>query len=190
MDEGLSDRELVNNVIKGESQAFDVLVSRYQNRIEKLVLRFVSDRALSLDITQEIFIKIYKYLPDFKHNCTFYTWAYRIAINTVKNYHRLNAKRLRAIEVDYSLAELTNNGSELKDFGSPEQILIAYELESAINQAFRQLPQDLRRSIMLREIKGMSYEDIAKKMHCPIGTVRSRIFRARHCMSESLANRK
>lgn len=190
MDDGLSDQALVDKVINGEKQAFEVLVRRYQHRIEKLVLRFVNDRGVSLDLSQEIFIKIYKYLPQFKQNSSFYTWLYRIAINTVKNYLRLNAIRLRAIEIDYSLAEVTNNGAQLKDFASPEKLLMAYELEYAINQAFNRLPYDLRTSIQLREINGMSYEDIAKKMHCPIGTVRSRIFRARHSMSQSLRTNK
>ncbi|MGB5209798.1 MAG: RNA polymerase sigma factor RpoE [Gammaproteobacteria bacterium] len=179
-----SDQALVERVQKGDRSAFDVLVSRYQHKVVKLVMRYVRDQSEALDVAQEAFIKAYRALPRFRGDSAFYTWLYRITINTAKN-HLVAAKRR---PLDYNLdlqnPEQYELHARLKDIDTPERVLLSEEIREAVNQAIEGLPEDLRTAIMLRELEGMSYEEIAATMECPVGTVRSRIFRARDAIDK------
>lgn len=180
------DRELVRRVQQGERAAFDVLVRKYQHKILKLVSRYVHDPYEAMDVTQEAFLKTYRALPKFRGDSAFYTWLYRIAINTAKNY--LIAQGRRPVESDIDSQLLEQNGAlgRLKDVASPEHLMLRDEIERTIFKAIEDLPEDLRTAITLREMEGMSYEDIAQTMSCPVGTVRSRIFRAREAIDNKL----
>lgn len=187
MAEQTSDQLLVQNVQRGDRRAFDVLVLRYQQRIVKLIMRYVHDPAEAQDVAQEAFIKAYRALPSFRGESAFYTWLYRIAINTAKN-HLVSLQRR---PVDYSLdlqdPENYEANARLRDEDSPEGIAMQEELRQAVERTISTLPEELRTAIMLREIDGLSYEEIATAMECPVGTVRSRIFRAREAIDASIA---
>ena len=180
------DQELVVRVQKGDKSAFDLLVRKYQHRIAKLVARFVSDRSEVEDVTQEAFIKAYRAIRGFRGDSAFYTWLYRIAINTAKNYLVSQGRRPPMSHVEAEEAELTDAGVSLRETLTPERHMLVNEIAQTVEKAMASLPEDLRTAIVLREIDGLSYEEIAAVMECPIGTVRSRIFRAREAIDEQL----
>lgn len=180
------DRELVARVQQGDKRAFDILVQRYQYKIIKLVSRYVHDSTEALDISQEAFIKAYRALPGFRGDSAFYTWLYRIAINTAKNYLVAQGRRPPGSDIDAQEAEQYDGQSSLKEYQTPERMLLRDEIEATVYGAISALPEDLRTAITLREFEGMSYEEIAQTMGCPIGTVRSRIFRAREAIDKKL----
>ena len=174
-----TDQQLVIRVQKGDKRAFDLLVLKYQCKVQAIVGRFVRDRDEVADVTQEAFIKAYRALPRFRGDSQFYTWLYRIAVNTAKNYLVSRSRRPPSSDVDLADAEYYSGSERLKDVGTPENQLFRDEREAAIKNAMEDLPEDLRTAVTLREYEGLSYEDIASVMDCPVGTVRSRIFRAR-----------
>ena len=180
------DQQLVERVQKGDKRAFDVLVGKYQHKIVSLISRYVSDYAEALDVSQEAFIKAYRAIGRFRGDSAFYTWMYRIAINTAKNHLVSQSRRPPLSDIDATDAEQFQIDTRLKDRGSPEHELLKEEIEQTIHDAISALPEDLRVAITLREMEGMSYEDIATTMDCPIGTVRSRIFRAREAIDVRL----
>ena len=181
-----TDQQLVDRVLSGNKNAFDLLVLRYQHRVAALIGRFIHDAQEVEDVCQEAFIKAYRALPKFRGDSAFYTWLYRIAINTAKNWLVARNRRPPASDIDAADAEQYDMDSRLKDRGTPENELLREEIEKTVFDAIAALPEDLRTAIMLREIDGMSYEEIATTMECPIGTVRSRIFRAREAIDEKL----
>lgn len=182
-----ADQELVNRVKKGDKAAFDLLVIKYQSRIMNLVMRFVRNQADAMDVTQEAFIKAYRAMPNFRGDSAFYTWMYRIAVNTAKNFLAVQAnKRLPEVDQDPSEMEQIDEGTALKELENPENLLLTSEIKDTVIKAIENLPDDLRVAITLRELEGLSYEDIAVAMDCPIGTVRSRIFRAREAIDKLL----
>ncbi|MGN6580699.1 MAG: RNA polymerase sigma factor RpoE, partial [Bordetella sp.] len=167
--------------------AFDVLVRKYQHKIVKLVTRYVHDGTEALDVTQEAFIKAYRALPQFRGESAFYTWLYRIAINTARNWLSSVGKRPSAPNaIESEDGETFNETDSLSDISTPESMVASREVAETVNSAIEELPEELRTAIVLREIEGMSYEDIAQTMGCPIGTVRSRIFRAREAIAQRL----
>ncbi|CAG0909349.1 unnamed protein product [Cyprideis torosa] len=174
-----ADAELVKRVQAGDKSAFDLLVRKYQNKIINLIGRYISDHALAMDVAQETFIKAYRGLKNFRGDSAFYTWLYRIAINAAKNQLVSSNRHAPAIGVDVSDAEQFTDATWLRHEDSPERMLLSDEIQHHIIDTIENLPEDLRLAITLREIEGMSYEEIAAAMECPIGTVRSRIFRAR-----------
>ena len=181
------DRQLVARAQRGDKQAFELLVEKYQRKLARLLSRFIRDPAEVEDVTQEAFIKAYRALPAFRGDSAFYTWLYRIGINTAKNYLMALGRRApTSTEVEAEEAEGFEEGEQLRDINTPESVLLSNEIARTVNQTIEQLPEELRTAIQLREIEGMSYEDIAKVMDCPIGTVRSRIFRAREAIAEQL----
>ena len=181
------DRELVARAQKGDKRAFGLLVEKYQRKLWRLLARFVRDPAEVEDVTQEAFIKAYRALPGFRGDSAFYTWLYRIGINTAKNYVMALGRRApTSTEVEADDAEGLDDGEQLRDINTPESLLLSKEIASTVNAAMEELPEELRTAIQLREIEGMSYEEIAQAMDCPIGTVRSRIFRAREAIAEKL----
>lgn len=186
MGEQKVDQALVERVQRGDKTAFDVLVRKYQHKIVKLISRYVRDQSEVYDVAQEAFIKAYRALPNFRGDSAFYTWMYRIAINTAKNYLVAQGRRLPNVDIEAQEAEQFEGESYLKEYATPEHMLLRDEVESTIYSAIDQLPQDLRTAITLREIEGMSYEEIAEAMACPVGTVRSRIFRAREAIDGKL----
>lgn len=186
MSEREIDHELVVRVQQGDKKAFDLLVLKYQLRLSKLVSRFLKNQSDVPDVVQEAFIKAYRALPNFRGESAFYTWLYRIAINTAKNHLVAQSRKSPANSIDVQDAEDYGASEWLKEFASPEREALASELEATIHQAMGDLPSDLREAITLREIEGLSYEDIAAVMDCPIGTVRSRIFRAREAIDSKL----
>ncbi len=186
MSEAQVDQLLVERVQKGDKQAFDLLISKYQHRIVSLVARYVSDQTEALDVAQEAFIKAYRAIDRFRGDSAFYTWLYRIAINTAKNWLVARKRRPPATDIDAVDAEQYDMASRLKEQGTPENELMREEIKRTVFDTIAELPDDLRTAIMLRELEGMSYEDIAITMDCPIGTVRSRIFRAREAIEEKL----
>lgn len=179
-----TDQQLVDQVFKGNKHAFDLLVLRYQHRILALVSRFIRDQSEVEDVCQEAFIKAYRALPKFRGDSAFYTWLYRIAINTAKNHMVTKGRRPPGTDVDLGDADLAELPSELVDNGSPEDNLSRNELHMLINNAIEELPEDLRTAFTLREFGGLSYEEITQIMDCPVGTVRSRIFRAREALDD------
>ncbi|SFG45132.1 MULTISPECIES: RNA polymerase sigma factor RpoE [Neptunomonas] len=181
------DQQLVERVQAGDKRAFDLLVGKYQHKIIGLVGRYVYDHHEAMDIAQEAFIKAYRALPRFRGDSAFYTWLYRIAINTAKNHLVSRSRRTPDVDVDVADAEYFDGGDELRELENPENSLFRDELELVVKKALDQLPQDLRSALTLREFDGMSYEDIALVMDCPVGTVRSRIFRAREAIDKQIA---
>lgn len=177
-----TDQQLVQQVFKGNNHAFDLLVLRYQHRILALVSRFIRDQNEAEDVTQEVFIKAYRALPKFRGDSAFYTWLYRIAINTAKNHMVTKGRRPPDTDVDLGDADLVELPMELVDNSSPEAALSTSELQQLIDKAIEDLPEDLRTAFTLREFGGLSYEEITEIMGCPVGTVRSRIFRAREAL--------
>ncbi|UOG91678.1 MAG: RNA polymerase sigma factor RpoE [Candidatus Thiothrix sulfatifontis] len=182
----LTDLELVQRVQSGDKRSFDVLVLKYQHKVVSLVLRYVHDHDTAQDVAQEAFIKAYKGLKNFRGESAFYTWLYRIAINSAKNYLVSQNRRLPDNDIDAHEAEQFEGESALKEYATPERELLTAEIQSTVSKAIEDLPEDLRTAIMLRELEGMSYEEIAETMDCPIGTVRSRIFRARESIDKVL----
>lgn len=174
-----TDQQLVVRVQKGDKRAFDLLVLKYQYKVHSIVARFIRDSDEVKDVVQEAFIKAYRALPNFRGDSQFYTWLYRIAVNTAKNYLIARSRRPPSSDVELDDAEFYSGSEQLKDHGSPENQLFQDELERVINQAIVELPEDLRTAVTLREYEGLSYEDIASVMNCPVGTIRSRIFRGR-----------
>ncbi len=181
-----ADHQLVLRVQKGDKRAFDLLVLKYQYKLQAIVGRFIRDVDEVADVTQEAFIKAYKALPKFRGESQFYTWLYRIAINTAKNHLVSKSRRPANTDIDIEDAEQFANNDKLIDEASPESSLMTDELSAIIKNSLRALPEDLRTALTLREFEGMSYEDIAAVMDCPVGTVRSRIFRAREFLDERI----
>ena len=172
---------------RGDKQAFELLVEKYQRKLARLLSRFIRDPAEVEDVTQEAFIKAYRALPAFRGDSAFYTWLYRIGINTAKNYLMAMGRRApTSTEVEAEEAEGFEEGEQLRDINTPESLLLSNEIAETVNATIEGLPEELRKAIQMREIEGMSYEDIAQAMDCPIGTVRSRIFRAREAIAEQL----
>jgi RNA polymerase sigma-70 factor (ECF subfamily) len=180
------DQQLVSRVQKGDKAAFDLLVRKYQHRIAKLVSRYVHDRAEIEDVTQEAFIKAFRAIKGFRGESAFYTWLYRIAINTAKNYLVSLGRRLPIVDIESEEADVAEPGTGLRDANTPERQLLAEEIGRTVERVMAAMPEDLRTAITLREIDGLSYEEIAEVMDCPIGTVRSRIFRAREAIDKEL----
>jgi len=181
------DQKLVERAQRGDKQAFDLLVSKYQRKLARLLSRFIRDAAEVEDVTQEAFIKAYRALPTFRGDSAFYTWLYRIGINTAKNYLVAMGRRApTSTDVDTEEAESFEGGEQLRDLNTPENELMSRQVADNVNQTLAELPEELRTAITLREIEGLSYEDIANIMNCPIGTVRSRIFRAREAIAAKL----
>ena len=181
------DRQLVARAQQGDRQAFNLLVVKYQRKLSRLLSRFIRDQAEVEDVTQEAFIKAYRALPAFRGDSAFYTWLYRIGINTAKNYLMALGRRApTSTEVEAEDAEGFEEGEQLRDINTPESVLLSNEIAETVNSTIEQLPEELRQAIQMREIEGMSYEEIAQAMNCPIGTVRSRIFRAREAIAEKL----
>lgn len=180
------DKLLVKRVQNGDKRAFDLLVLKYQSRIMALVVRFVHDSHEAQDVTQEAFVKAYRALGNFRGDSAFYTWLYRIAINTAKNYLVSRNRRPPSFDVDAGDAEFYDGDHALKSMETPERLLLRDEIEQTVQESIRKLPEDLRVALTLREYEGMSYEDIANVMQCPVGTVRSRIFRAREAVDKAL----
>jgi RNA polymerase sigma-70 factor (ECF subfamily) len=181
------DRQLVARAQRGDKQAFELLVEKYQRKLARLLSRFIRDPAEVEDVTQEAFIKAYRALPAFRGDSAFYTWLYRIGINTAKNYLMAMGRRApTSTEVEAEEAEGFEEGEQLRDINTPESVLLSNEIAKTVNATIEGLPEELRKAIQMREIEGMSYEDIAQAMDCPIGTVRSRIFRAREAIAEQL----
>lgn len=180
------DLELVRRVQQGERAAFDLLVHKYQHRIAHLVSRYIRDPSEVEDVVQEAFIKAYRGLARFRGESAFYTWLYRIAINTAKNHLVSSGRRVPDQGVDATEAEQYDAGALLRDGDTPERTLLTKEIEGTVYRAIEGLPDELREAITLREMEGLSYEEIAAVMDCPIGTVRSRIFRAREAIDGQL----
>jgi RNA polymerase sigma-70 factor (ECF subfamily) len=181
------DQQLVERAQRGDKRAFELLVEKYQRKLGRLLARFIRDPAEVEDVTQEAFIKAYRALPAFRGDSAFYTWLYRIGINTAKNYLMALGRRApTSTEVGAEDAEGFEDAEQLRDINTPESVLLSKEIAATVNATIEELPEELRTAIQLREIEGMSYEDIARIMDCPIGTVRSRIFRAREAIAERL----
>ena len=181
------DQQLVERAQRGDKQAFELLVSKYQRKLARLLSRFIRDATEVEDVTQEAFIKAYRALPTFRGDSAFYTWLYRIGINTAKNYLVAMGRRApTTTEIDSEEAEGFEDGDQLRDMNTPENEMMSRQVAETVNQTLESLPEELRSAITLREIEGLSYEDIANIMNCPIGTVRSRIFRAREAIAAKL----
>ena len=181
-----TDKELVKRVQKGDKGAFDLLVLKYEHKIVNLVMRYVRDPETALDISQEAFIKAYRALPRFRGDSAFYTWLYRIAVNTAKNHLAAQRRRPSDIELDLQDPDQYGLHAKLKETDTPEAVSLSHELQETLERAIQSLPDDLRTAIVLRELDGMSYEEIAQTMDCPVGTVRSRIFRARDAIGKKV----
>jgi RNA polymerase sigma-70 factor, ECF subfamily len=181
------DQQLVERAQRGEKHAFELLVSKYQRKLARLLSRFIRDPTEVEDVTQEAFIKAYRALPSFRGDSAFYTWLYRIGINTAKNYLVAMGRRApTTTDIDSEEAEGFEDGDQLRDLNTPENEMMSRQVAETVNQTLEELPEELRTAITLREIEGLSYEDIANIMACPIGTVRSRIFRAREAIADKL----
>ena len=187
MNERDLDFQLIQRIQNGEQQAFTLLVRKYQNRVANILTRYVRSSGDIADVTQEVFIKVHKSLPSFRGDSAFYTWLYRITVNTAKNYLTSQSRRPPASDIDAIEAEGYDGSDALKEFDSPESILRSEEIKKVIMNTIEQLPAELKSAITLRELEGMSYDEIAKIEDCPIGTVRSRIFRARDAIDKQLA---
>ena len=184
--EETTDQQLVDEVMAGNKNAFNLLVMRYQHRVAALIARFVQDPQEVEDVAQEAFIKAYRALPLFRGDSAFYTWLYRIAVNTAKNYLVARSRRPPAQDLETDEVEPTETGSVLHEIESPEGSLSTSELKAALEAAVDSLPEELKTAFILREFSGLSYEDIAEVMDCPVGTVRSRIFRAREAIDRKI----
>lgn len=182
-----ADYELVKRVQHGDKKAFDLLVLKYQHKIVKVIARYIQDPHEVLDVAQEAFIKAYRALPRFRGDSEFYTWLYRIAINTAKNFLVAAGRRPPDTDIEAEDAEFYEGASRLREIASPERMALKDEIEEAVHRAIEQLPEDLRTAVTLRELEGLSYEEIAQAMDCPVGTVRSRIFRAREAIDKKIA---
>jgi RNA polymerase sigma-70 factor (ECF subfamily) len=180
------DQALVERAQQGDRRAFDMLVLKYQQKVAGLIARYIRDSAEVMDVTQDAFLKAYRALPGFRGDSAFYTWIYRIAINTVKNHLVAQGRRPPGDDVDAEVAEQMDFGVRLRETATPERELLTDEIAATVQAALDGLPEDLRTAIVLRELDGLSYEEIATAMDCPIGTVRSRIFRAREAIDKRL----
>ena len=181
------DQQLVERVQRGDKGAFDLLVVKYQRKLGRLLSRFIRDPSEVEDVTQEAFIKAYRALPGFHGDSAFYTWLYRIGINTAKNHLVAMGRRApTSTEMDAEEAESMDSGEQLRDLNTPENQMMSRQVGDTVNQTLQELPEELRAALTLREIEGLSYEEIATVMQCPVGTVRSRIFRAREAVAEKL----
>jgi RNA polymerase sigma-70 factor, ECF subfamily len=181
------DQQLVERAQRGDKKAFELLVAKYQRKLGRLLSRFIRDPAEVEDVAQEAFIKAYRALPSFRGESAFYTWLYRIGINTAKNYLvALGRRAPTTTEFDSEEAENFDDGDQLRDVNTPENELMSKQIAQTVNDTMEALPEELRTAIVLREIDGLSYEEIAAVMNCPIGTVRSRIFRARETIADRL----
>jgi len=181
------DRHLVERAQRGDKRAFELLVEKYQRKLARLLSRLIRDPGEVEDVAQETFVKAYRALPSFRGESAFYTWLYRIGVNTAKNYLMAMGRRApTSTEVVAEDAEGYDEGEQLRDINTPESVLLSKEIAATVNAAIDALPEELRTAIQLRELEGMSYEEIARVMECPIGTVRSRIFRAREAIAERL----
>lgn len=181
------DQALVERAQQGDKEAFGLLVAKYQRKLARLLSRLIRDPAEVEDVAQEAFIKAYRALPTFRGESAFYTWLYRIGVNTAKNYLVSQGRRApTATEIGSDEAEGYGEGEQLRDINTPENVMLSKQIGETVNQAMAALPEELRTAIMLREIEGLSYDEIARIMDCPIGTVRSRIFRAREAVAERL----
>ncbi|MGI3001558.1 RNA polymerase sigma factor RpoE [Shewanella algae] len=181
-----SDQQLVERVQRGDKNAFNLLVQKYQSKVINLISRYVRNQADVADVAQEAFIKAYRALPNFRGESAFYTWLYRIAVNTAKNHLVSQGRRAPANDVDADEAEFYDGSDALKEFASPERLMLSDEIKKTVFDTLESLPEELKMAISLRELDGMSYEDIANVMDCPVGTVRSRIFRAREAIDKKL----
>ena len=186
MGEQLTDQVLIERVQRGDKQAFNFLVIKYQNKVCNLISRYISNSGDVPDVAQEAFIKAYKALPGFRGESAFYTWLYRIAVNTAKNYLVAQGRRPPASDIDAEDAEIYETGGALKEISNPENLLLSEQLKKVVFSTINSLPDDLKTAITLREIDGLSYEEIAEVMKCPVGTVRSRIFRARETVDKAV----
>lgn len=180
------DQQLVERVQHGDKQAFNLLVTKYQRKVANLVSRYVSNQGDIANVVQEVFISAYRFLPSFRNDSAFYTWLYRIAVNTAKNYLMSNGRKMTGSDVDIDDAEQYDSADMLRDIASPESLLSSEQVRKTVIEALQSLPEDLRTVITLREIEGLSYEEIAEVISCPVGTVRSRIFRAREVIDSRL----
>jgi len=181
------DQQLVERVQHGDKRAFDLLVTKYQRKLGRLLSRFIRDPSEVEDVTQEAFIKAYRALPNFRGDSAFYTWLYRIGINTAKNHLVAMGRRApTSTEMDAEEAENLESGDQLRDLNTPENQMMSRQVGDTVNQTLQELPEELRTALTLREIEGLSYEEIATAMQCPVGTVRSRIFRAREAVAAKL----
>lgn len=183
-----ADHALVKRVQNGDKRAFDLLVLKYQHKIYSIISRYIKDSAEVYDVAQEAFIKAYRAIGNFRGDSAFYTWIYRIAINTAKNHLVSRGRRPPASDVEVEDAEYFSGGDQLKDVATPEGQMMRDQLEAVVDKAIRDLPEDLRTAVTLREMEGLSYEEIAEVMDCPVGTVRSRIFRAREAIEKQMAH--
>jgi RNA polymerase sigma-70 factor (ECF subfamily) len=180
------DQELVERVQNGDKNAFNLLVKKYQHKVANLVSRYVKNQSDVADIVQEAFIKAYRALPNFRGESAFYTWLYRIAVNTAKNHLVATGRKPPSSDVEIGDAEIYDSGDALREQASPEKLLLTEEIKKLVFSTMEQLPEDLRVAINLRELEGLSYEEIAEVMGCPVGTVRSRIFRARDAIDKKI----
>ena len=185
-DQNLLDEQLVERVQRGDKNAFNLLVRKYQYKVVNLVARYVNNPGDVPDVAQEAFIKAYRALPTFRGESAFYTWLYRIAVNTAKNYLTSQGRRPPSSDVEADEAEYYGGGEALQEVATPENLALTDEIKRTVFTAIEALPEDLRTAITLREMEGLSYEEIAEIMDCPVGTVRSRIFRAREAIDKKL----
>ncbi|MCV9384430.1 RNA polymerase sigma factor RpoE [Aeromonas hydrophila] len=185
-DLNLLDEQLVERVQRGDKNAFNLLVKKYQHKVVNLVARYVNNPGDVPDVAQEAFIKAYRALPTFRGESAFYTWLYRIAVNTAKNYLTSQGRRPPSSDVEAEEAEYYGGGEALQEVATPENLTLTDEIKRTVFSAIEALPEDLRTAITLRELEGLSYEEIAEIMDCPVGTVRSRIFRAREAIDKKL----
>ena len=186
MSDEITDLQVIEEIQRGNKQAFDSLVLKYQYKVFRIISRYVSDPSEILDITQETFIKVYKSIANFRGESSFYTWLYRIAVNTAKNHAASQGKRLPELSYEISDVEQYASRHNIREYSTPEKLLICDEMEHILYKAIDELSAELRTAIMLREIEGLTYDEIAMVMGCPVGTVRSRIFRARETIEEKI----
>jgi len=186
MADNATDKEIIERVKSGEKEAYDLLVLKYQQRVINLISRFVKNHSDALDVSQETLIKAYRALPNFRGDSAFYTWLYRIAVNTAKNHLTVQSRKITKSDYDVAEIEQIEGNMSLTEQTTPESLLAKDELQETILKTIENLPEDLKSAIMLREIEGLSYEGIAEVMECPVGTVRSRIFRAREMIDSKI----
>ncbi len=186
MSEKTLDAELVEQAKQGKMAAFELLVNRYQQKVANVIAKFIKDRHEIQDVAQEVFIKVFRALPNFRGDSSFYTWIYRIAVNTSKNHLVAKSRRIQNTQVEFEDAESFLSNEDFRNLDTPDAVYSRGELEKTMSKAIAQLPEDLKKAIILREVDGLSYDEIAAEMDCPIGTVRSRIFRARDAIDQAL----